>query len=128
MTKMGIQYSRYDEATNRLFHSETGMRLARVTELERLANEDPQRFHIDIMKLFCVFACNAPSMVDKDSHISDAQRTKLRPDLQAVLTAVGKRSDVGKRIERRENYRLDLGGAKLDGADLSGLDLRNVDL
>ena len=98
------------------------VRLGGIFALRRLAEEHPEQYHIQILDLLCAFVRNPTK--DETIHIQD----KLREDVQAVLTYVGRRGSSGLRIEREVEFKLNLRGAGLSFARLSGTNLAGGDL
>ena len=123
--------------------------------LNRLAEEHPQQYHIQVMELLCAFARN-PVGRREDLVIGyegTDPASRLREDIQAVMTAIGNRGEKNLELEQEKGYipnltgaylchlqlgkgnlssvrlgRADLRGAYLFGADLSGAHLDVSDL
>ena len=121
---------RYERGAEMLGNAVLSVRLGGVYALERLAAENPEEYHLQVMKLFCAFVRNPT----KDESIADPIRpqfmtSELREDIQATLTAIGRRGERGIGIEVEVGFTpLDLHGADLTGADLAGLNLAGADL
>ena len=109
------------------------VRMGGIHALRRLAETHPEKYHIIVMELFCVFA-RYPTM---DPEL-EPESESLREDVQAVMNAIGDRSDTGLAYENAEQYRLQLPGvdlrhanlykANLTGANLSQARLNNANL
>ena len=102
-------------------------RLGGIYALEGLAQEHPNQYHIQIMKLFCSFVRN-PASSNSDQAKKGDEATGLREDVQAVMTAIGERGAAGLAIENEVNFTLDLRGADLSFARLSGANLEKANL
>ena len=94
--------------------------------LRRLAEEHPEDYHIQIMRLFCAF-------VRHPTVPNHAYRSPVALDVQEAINAIGYRSQAGLEIERDAKYMLDLSAAnlveaRLEEADLSGAMLDRADL
>ena len=122
---------RYERGAGMLGSEILTVRLAGIYALERLAREDPQHYHVEIMKLLCAFARN-PTGVAKVSKKAnwevEVEEPAVREDLQEVITAIGRRSESAIEYEKHANYRLNLTGADLSALAFSGLNLANADL
>ena len=98
---------RYQKGAEMLGSPVLSVRLGGIYALSRLAEEHPEQYHIQILNLLCAFARNPT----KDEKVY--MEEKLREDVQAVLTYVGRRGSSGLRIEREGDFKLDLHGANL---------------
>ena len=83
----------YQQGAEMLGSEVLSVRLGGIYALERLAAEHPEKYHIQVMKLFCSFVRNPK----EDKSIVVKARPKfmgssLREDVQAVLTTIGNRS------------------------------------
>ena len=116
---------RYERGAEMLGNDVLSVRLGGIYTLRRLAEEHPEQYHIQILNLLCAFARNPTK--DETVYMEE----KLREDVQAVLTYIGRRGNSGLRIEREGDFKLDLHGtnlsfARLSGANLAGGDLSNA--
>jgi hypothetical protein len=104
-------------------------RLGAIYALERIAMDSP-RDHWSIMEILTAYVrVNAP-FDPKAAHI---QGEKLRTDIQAILTVLGRRrTDQNRELVGPGRYldlsRTRLCGARLTLANLQGVDLTGVDL
>ena len=83
------------------------------------------------MNLFCAFVRNPAGEGDFEIEPDDEEggrKPQLREDVQAVMTAIGGRGELGCALEREAELTLDLHGAHLSFARLSGANLAGVDL
>lgn len=127
---------RYQRGAEMLGNPVLSVRMAGIYALQRLAEEHPKRYHIQIMRLFCAFVRNPAG--DQESPVESFPGIKptprLREDIQAVVDAIGSRSKEGIELEgKAESFRLDfrkadLRGASLDSHNLSGASLLDADL
>ena len=130
--QQGLLNERYQQGAEMLGSEVLSVRLGGIYALERLAVEHPGLYHIQVMKLFCSFVRN-PTKDENDEDIVVRVRpqfmvSSLREDVQAVLTAIGNRSEEGLGIEEMWQFRLDLHGANLIGAYLPKANLAGADL
>ena len=132
----GLLYDRYQRGAQMLGDDVLSVRMAGIYALQRLAEEHPEQYHIQIMQLFCAFVRNPPG--NQESPMRSLRGIdpipRLREDIQAVVDSINRRSGSGIRIERNtESFKLDfrhadLSGAKLEGGDLSGALMEDVNL
>ena len=135
-----LQYERYERGTEMLGSDVLSVRLGGIYALNRLAEEFPEQYHIQIMELLCAFVRH-PSSEDrtaelqgetavdvkaKDTQISAP--TSLREDIQAVMTKIGSRDEQRIRLESEEEFRLNLRRVDLRGASLQDANLSYADL
>jgi hypothetical protein len=100
---------------------ELEVRLGAIYALERIAI-DSERDYWTIMELLCAYVRNHASREGTDYRITP------KPDVQTVLTVVGR---LGKRavdFPNPQSKRIDLSGARLRGFDLSGAHLEAANL
>ena len=133
--QQSLMNERYQRGAEMLGNSVFSVRMGGIYALQRLAQEYPQQYHIQIMELFCAFARyprrrpEAKGSPAGHMQTSPSDPPKLREDIQAVLTAIARRSEAALACERAANdYRLDLLGADLGGAALQGANLARAGL
>ena len=128
---------RYERGAEMLGSEVLSVRLAGIYALRRLAEEQPEQYHISIMQLFCAFVVQASKEGDTSadqSRLTDIAHHSvvysgpdstipLRMDIQATMDAIRVRSDVGIAIERQHWFRMGLSSANLRGIRLLGADL-----
>ena len=83
------------------------------------------------MQLLCAFVRNptnfkAPVSISQDLLYEDVPR--LRDDIQAAVTAIGTRSQIGRQLEWDNAFTLDLNGSYLVRADMRGAAFERADL
>ena len=117
---------RYQRGAEMLGNEVLSVRLGGIYALQSLAQEHPEQYHVQIMRLFCAFA----RFPTKDSRLEPEQveiepgtMLGLRQDLEAIILAIESRSKSGISLERKEDFRLDLRGAVLPGVEFLDLDL-----
>ncbi len=130
---------RYQKGAEMLGSHLTSVRLGGIFALRCLAEDHPDRYHVQIMRLFCAFVRHPT----KDENvISPGDETNLAPrfedlrgipsaqreDVEAVMSAIACRRDTGLRLEEREGFQLDLRFADLRAASLDKANLGNANL
>ena len=133
--QQGLLHERYQTGSEMLGSELLSVRLGGIYALQRLAEEYPDQYHTQIMRLFCAFVRHPTTDASAQAKSSPGRKyPRLREDVQAVMKAIGGRSQAGLDYEKtKEGFRLDLQdayllGADLHGADLSGANLRGVNL
>ena len=145
----GLLNERYQKGAEMLGNKGLSVRLGGICAFARLAREHPRDYHTQIMRLLCAFVRNpsgkpveAPLSTDgltpaaefirgqdkADDEDGVDRPLRVREDVQAVMTAVGERSEAQIAIEEEKAYRLDLIGANLKFVRLFDAVLGNVDL
>ena len=114
---------RFQKAADMLGDKNLFVRLGGIYALRALAQENPGRYHLQVMPLFCAFLRNPPLWKDQSSY-----RPDHRQDVEAIVDMIRIRSGESIALERNEGYVMDLRGARLCGVRLDGADLRDAKL
>ena len=128
----GLLNERYQKGAEMLGNAVLSVRLGGIYALQRLAEEHPEQYHVQIMRLLCAFARN-PTPSGEDEGRQDVQEESFRTlpspreDVQAVMEAIRARHEKHVSLERKGALRLDMRGADLSHVVLSGGDLRSAD-
>ena len=134
----GLRNERYQKAAEMLGNKVLSVRLGGIYALRRLAEEHPEEYHIQIMRLFCAFARhptpeNTTQTKPKKEEAGgiaasreDVRLIEVRMDIEAVMEAIALRNQKNVELERRVDYYLDLRGANLH--DLFWSNFENVNL
>ena len=120
-SQQSLLNERYERGAEMLGNDVLSVRLGGIYALQRLAWEHPDQYHIQIMRLFCSFARNPPGSEKRMvyQYAENEPTRRLREDVQAVMNAIGARSEVGLGLEKAaEDFQLDLRDADLHGASL----------
>ena len=119
-----LLYERYQKGAEMLGSNVGSVRLGGIYALERLADEHPDQYHVQVMNLFCAFvrdpfgANDSQDEVDGEGEPPHAA-APLREDVQAVMNVIGARRAQHLSLEGEDGFRLDLHGSDLRGARLS---------
>jgi hypothetical protein len=128
---------RFTKAVEQLASPEIALRLGGIYSLERIAKNSKDD-HWTIMEVLTAFVREPPSLkahleeekllLELPTYIhkakDDKQPQKLRIDIQAALTVLGRRNWENE----EENQRIDLHNTDIRGADLSGANLKKANL
>ena len=133
IAQRGLVNERYQKGAEMLGSNVLSVRLGGIYALQGLAKEDPEQYHVQIMRLLCAFVCNPP----KDERMVTHPEV-WRTDVKAIINAIAARSDADIAREKEEEFNLDLGGAhlpygtftesNLSGASFSHANLSNATL
>ena len=146
--QQGLMNDRYQKGTEMLGSSVLAVRIGGIYALARLAEDHPEQYHVQTMKVFCNFVRLPTNDNGINSHSNNAEEQDkkirvLRADVQEVMQAIGSRSLTGISLERNEEFKLylrdadishlqvrsaNLSWAWLTNANLSGAELRYADL
>ena len=121
----------YQRSAEMLGDDGLSVRMGGIYALGRLAEEHPVDYHLQVMQLLCAFVRNptnfkAPVSVSQALLYEDVPR--LRDDIQAAVTAIGTRSQIGRQLEWDNAFTLDLNGSYLVSADMRGAAFERADL
>ena len=127
--QQGLLNERYQRGAEMLGSGVLSVRLGGIYALQRLAAEHSEQYHIQIMQLFCAFVRNPTGKAEAPISRRDESGKPvhgLQEDVQAVMRAIGSRTDMGVALEKASGgFRLDLENANLD---LRNVNLRHGDL
>jgi Pentapeptide repeats (8 copies) len=115
---------RYATAIEQLGSDKLDVRIGGIYALERIAR-DSAKDHPTVMEVLTAFIREHSRDQWPPSH--GHGRKKMRPDLQAALTVMGRR-DAQRDIQRLDLTAADLSSASLTGANLAGAQLAFADL
>ena len=142
VARQSLLNERYQKAAEMLGSPILAVRLAGIYALQQLTHENPRRFHVQILRLFCAFVRHPPEDSQPKNEI-DAEGSKLRDDVQEALRAIGSRNWWLIGFEKEAKFvpdlshsdlrcgllgGLNLSGTRLNGANLSGANLQAADL
>ena len=117
----------YSQAAALFAKAELPLRLAGLYALWKIAEEDPENHHIQIMRILCAFVRHPTPLDGWES--GDEKYPAQRPDMEAVLVLIGKQRNPEQcEQERKAKYRLNFKGADLRGMELHGANLESADL
>ena len=138
-SESGLQNDRYQKGAEMLGNKSLATRLGGVYALERLAKEQPEAYHMQIMKLFCAFSRHptADSAIEfkQNDETTSTETCQARLDVHAVVVAIGRRTKKQIDIENKKeyssgkfypDYQIDLSHACLRKIFLDAANLANV--
>ena len=107
----GLLNERYQKGAEMLGSDVLSVRLGGIYALRRLAEDHPEQYHVQIMRLFCAFARNPTSGKSKP----DALNAKMSEEVEAIMETIGGRRQHHLSVERDSGYWLDLHGVNISG-------------
>ncbi len=120
---------RYLKATEMLGSSIMTVRIGGIHQLQRLADENVEQFHVPVLQSLCTFIREPPVPVGDPAIAGRGPFSHVPADIRAALEATQDRGRHGRReVEIRARYNLDLRRARLPGANLIGMDLTGAQL
>ena len=146
-SQQGLLNERYQRGAEMLGSAVLAVRLGGIYALQRLANEHPGEYHVQIMRLLCAFIRNPTVDGKREIGLTDHKTgettepddggyARPRQDVEAAMEAIATRSKIGIDLERDDDFRLDLRNAdigalrllRLTNVDLSGAQLTDANL
>ena len=115
----GLLNERYQKGAEMLGSMMLPVRLGGIYALARLAREDPEDYHVQIMSLLCAFVRKPPVVKNQD--------TSRREDVQAVMAEVCARSETQIEIEKKEYCPLGFVGADLSRVNFLEAGVQHLD-
>ena len=129
IAQQGLLNERYQKGADMLGSEVLTVRLGGIYALQRLAKEHPEQYHVQVMRLLCAFVrlpSKDQSIEPGPAAIEPGTLLGIRHDVDAIMQAIGSRSNQQIALEREADFRLDLRGAELTGAQLLDADLSHA--
>ena len=127
IAQRGLLNERYQKGGEMLGSNVPSVRLGGIYTLQRLAEEHPEEYHVQITHLFCAFVRNPTETNGADERPQPDETPhwapSLRDDVQAVMMAIGNRSSEHVNLESQARLQLDMHGGDLRGAELTDMNL-----
>ncbi|QSJ18398.1 pentapeptide repeat-containing protein [Nostoc sp. UHCC 0702] len=120
---------RFAKAIEQLGSEKIEVRLGAIYTLERIA-KDSSKDHWTIMEVLTAFVReNAPLMSEEEKTDDTNEEPKLRTDIQAALTVIGRRNtEIEQANQRLDLHNIDIRRADLREANLQGANLYQANL
>ena len=107
----GLLNERYQKGAEMLGSDVLSVRLGGIYALQRLAEDHPEQYHVQIMRLFCAFARNQTS----DKNLPEDPNEKMSEEVEAIMETIAGRRQRHLSIERDSGYWLHLHGVNVSG-------------
>ena len=118
IAQQSLLNERYQKGAEMLGSPILPVRLGGIYALQRLAEEHPQEYHVQVMRLLCAFARNSTQYDEDDNQAS----------VQAAMFAIGSRENTSVAIEENAKYTSNLSSINLHRMPLSGMNFSRVNL
>ena len=130
LAQRGLLNERYQRGAEMLGSGILAARLGGIYALQRLAEEHPERYYIQILSLLCAFA-RYPTKDEALDEMDDEQEDsvwgrRLRTDVQEVLNIISSRDFRLASLEEKAGFRIDLSNADLRHGFLRNAHLPNA--
>ena len=124
VAQQSLLNERYQQGAEMLGSGVLSVRLGGIYALRSLAEEHPEQYHIQAMRLLCAFVRNPTedAVVQTEVNYPD-EGPKPREDIQAALDAICACHEINTGRDRVTQFWLDLRDADLQGAQLQSVDL-----
>ena len=122
-SQQSLLNDRYQRGAQMLGDESLPVRLGGIYALNRLAEQHPEEYHVQIMGLLCAFVRHP---TESGTEVPDTEG--VREDVQAALDAIGSRSPNSIELEDKKTYWPNLKGAHLPQAFLAGKNLTRSEL
>ena len=127
--QQSLRNERYQKGAEMLGHDALSVRLGGIYALQRLSNEHPEEYHVQIMRLLCAFARHPTSY---EKHVKEVTSkfglSQIREDVQAITSIIGKRGSEEVNLERMQDFNPNLEHAYMSFAELSEANFENAQL
>lgn len=119
---------RFSKAIELLGNQQIEVKLGGIYALEQIAKDAPEKYHWTVMEVLTAFVReNAP--LKKEEEGEKEEIPKLRTDIQAALTVIGRRNcEKYQGTQRLDLSNIDIRGANLREAYLEGANFRKSNL
>ncbi len=124
IAQQSLLNERYQQGAEMLGSEVLSVRLGGIYALRSLAEEHPEQYHIQAMRLLCAFVRNPTKdeVVQSEANESDENPT-LREDVQVAIDTICACHEVNSRLDSITQFWLDFRGADLRGAHLRSVNL-----
>ena len=117
---------RFAKAIEHLGHNEIAVRLGGIYTLEQIAKESPCLYYWNVMEVLCAFIreaslSNPPLEIINSPEVMRKKSFKLRTDIQAALTVIGR-----CRNKELEPHNIELFDTNISGVKFKNSDLQNL--
>lgn len=135
ISQRGLLNERYQKGAEMLGSDVLSVRLGGIYALQRLAEDHPRQYHVQVIRLFCAFVRHPTIDNYRDNNTRSTGRGerstkdyRVREDVQTAMTAIGSRTDGDVTLEQKEEFSPDLSGAYLPFVYLYKANLADADL
>ena len=125
ISNRGLLNERCQKGAEMLGSEVLSVRLGGIYTLKRLARDEPEEYHVQIMRLLCAFVRYPTEAKNRMSDLKDIHlgKRRCREDVQEAMRVIGRRSKAHIALEKKADFYFNLNGADLVRANLGGLNL-----
>ena len=115
---------RYQRGSEMLGSGERAVRLGGIYALRNLAEEHPEQYHMQVMRLLCAFVRNPTEQEVVQTEVQQTtENPLLREDVQVAIDAICACHEINTKKSSITQFWLNFRGADLRGAHFRGVDL-----
>ena len=130
ISQRGLLNERYQKGAEMLGSPVLSVRLGGIYALQRLAEDDPKQYHVQIVRLFSAFARDPTKKGGDEIALGDSggqlDIKQSCEDVQEAVRAIGNRSATDIKFEEKEAHLINLTRANLTRANLTAANLTGV--
>ena len=124
VAQQSLLNERYQQGAEMLGSEVLSVRLGGIYALRNLAEEHPEQYHVQAMRLLCAFVRNPTKDAGVRTEVNDSDEDpKPREDVQVALDAICACHEINTGRDRVTQFWLDLRDADLGGAQLGSVDM-----
>ena len=124
IAQQSLLNERYQQGAEMLGSEVLSVRLGGIYALRSLAEDRPEQYHIQAMRLLCAFVRNPTKDAVVQTEVNDPDEdTKPREDVQAALDAICACHEINTGRDRVTQFWLDFRNADLRAAQLQSVNL-----
>ncbi len=124
VAQQSLLNERYQQGAEMLGSEVLSVRLGGIYALRNLAEEHPEQYHVQAMRLLCPFVRNPTKDAGVRTEVNDSDEDpKPREDVQVALDAICACHEINTGRDRVTQFWLDLRDADLGGAQLGSVDM-----
>ena len=104
VSQRSLLNEQYQKGAEMLGSNALFIRLGGIYALQGLAEQEPELYHVPIVRMFCAFMRNLPDYTDKtttSSSLLEIYEEKFRSDVIGIMRAIGNRSDTDVELEKK---------------------------
>lgn len=126
----------YQQGTEMLQSLDLSVRLDGIYTLQRLAEDEPARYHVQVMSRLCAFVRHPAESEEREEAEAgnggetnqNLESSRVPEDVQAAIMAISTCHARQLEVERGAGFRLNLRGARLAHAELMATNLSSANL
>ncbi len=131
VAQQGLLNERYQKGSEMLGSDVLAVRMGGIYALQRLAEEHPEQYYLQIMDLLAAFVRypTRDKSIEAEEDVQEKandQKVILREDVKPIVDMIRNRSEILIALEKRNKFTLNLHHANLPRANLSNANLADA--